>query len=224
MHGGRVGYGACVISKKMSAGSSSRQSCHSCILRCSYVESTYIHVVLIILSCDCWPLLECVLYLRGGSWSFVCPTGASLCCPAGLIKGIIFTVFACFASMTQEKVKAVLSLSNCILPEERLRNTPSSADGLSVEDEVDVRIVGCNFIQSAGILLKLPQVCKGKEVFFFFVLTIWTILLFAPGRDGYGSDFISAVFLQQVPGETFVRGKLLSLLLTGRHDSVVFCA
>ena len=52
----------------------------------------------------------------------------------------------------------VLTLENCIIPEERLRNTPSLKDGVNPELEVDLRLTGCEYIQSAGLLLKLPQV------------------------------------------------------------------
>lgn len=54
--------------------------------------------------------------------------------------------------------KIVLSLSNQLLPEEKLSLTPSQQDGLDVETETDLRIYGCELIQTAGILLKLPQV------------------------------------------------------------------
>ena len=52
----------------------------------------------------------------------------------------------------------LLSLENCIIPENRLRDTPSRKDGVSQELEVDLRMVGCEYIQSAGLLLRLPQV------------------------------------------------------------------
>lgn len=54
--------------------------------------------------------------------------------------------------------KIVLSLTNCLLPEEKLTPTPSKVDGLDSETETDLRILGCELIQTAGILLKLPQV------------------------------------------------------------------
>lgn len=59
--------------------------------------------------------------------------------------------------------KTVLSLDNCIIPNERLINTPSSRDGMSHDLEVDLRIVGCEYIQSAGLLLRLPQVSGRKS-------------------------------------------------------------
>ncbi|KAJ0171600.1 hypothetical protein K1T71_013150 [Dendrolimus kikuchii] len=54
--------------------------------------------------------------------------------------------------------KIVLTLYNCLLPESTFKETPSQADGLDIETETDLRILGCEMIQTAGILLKLPQV------------------------------------------------------------------
>lgn len=54
--------------------------------------------------------------------------------------------------------KILLTLYNCLLPENVFKETPSQADGLDIETETDLRILGCEMIQTAGILLKLPQV------------------------------------------------------------------
>ncbi|XP_028166857.1 cyclin-L1 [Ostrinia nubilalis] len=54
--------------------------------------------------------------------------------------------------------KIVLTLYNCLLPESAFKETPSQADGLDIETETDLRILGCEMIQTAGILLRLPQV------------------------------------------------------------------
>lgn len=54
--------------------------------------------------------------------------------------------------------KILLTLQNCLLSEDKLNATPSSLDGLDAETETDLRILGCELIQTAGILLKLPQV------------------------------------------------------------------
>lgn len=68
--------------------------------------------------------------------------------------------------MTQETLlprqfnKITLTLENCLLPENKLRETPSQQDGLDKEIETDLRILGCELIQIAGILLKLPQVSE----------------------------------------------------------------
>ncbi|XP_067945584.1 cyclin-L1-like [Watersipora subatra] len=52
----------------------------------------------------------------------------------------------------------LLTLDNALLSEEKLSPTPSMQDGLDSEIEQDLRILGCELIQTAGILLKLPQV------------------------------------------------------------------
>ncbi|XP_058457630.1 cyclin-L2-like [Malaya genurostris] len=68
--------------------------------------------------------------------------------------------------------KIVLTLENCLLPETKFDLTPSQADGLQRETEIDLRILGCELIQTAGILLKLPQVAMatGQVLFqrFFY--------------------------------------------------------
>lgn len=56
--------------------------------------------------------------------------------------------------------EVVISLENCILDDDQLKNTPSIKDGLDKEVEIDLRIVGCEYIQMAGILLKLDQVSE----------------------------------------------------------------
>ncbi|ODN05484.1 Cyclin-L1 [Orchesella cincta] len=53
--------------------------------------------------------------------------------------------------------KIVLTLENVLLPNEKLSPTPSSLDGLDEDNEMDLRIMGCELITTAGILLKLPQ-------------------------------------------------------------------
>lgn len=45
-----------------------------------------------------------------------------------------------------------------LLPIEKLTNPPSLADGLDAESERELRFLGCELIQSAAILLRLPQV------------------------------------------------------------------
>lgn len=54
--------------------------------------------------------------------------------------------------------KIVLSLDNCLLSSEKLERSPSIVDGLDPETEYDLRVLGCELIQTAGILLKVPQV------------------------------------------------------------------
>ncbi|XP_012689709.1 cyclin-L1 [Clupea harengus] len=60
-----------------------------------------------------------------------------------------------------------LAIDNSIVPEERLSSTPSMLDGLDLETETDLRILGCELIQSAGILLRLPQVAMATAQVLF---------------------------------------------------------
>ncbi|XP_069597686.1 cyclin-L2 isoform X3 [Ranitomeya imitator] len=66
----------------------------------------------------------------------------------------------------------LISLENCLLPENKCALTPSIVDGLEADTETDLRCVGCELIQSAGILLRLPQVAmaSGQVLFqrFFY--------------------------------------------------------
>ena len=58
-----------------------------------------------------------------------------------------------------------MGLENRVIPEEQLENTPSRKHGVSEELERDLRVVGCEYIQSAGLLLKLPQVNTSAILF-----------------------------------------------------------
>lgn len=57
----------------------------------------------------------------------------------------------------------LITLENCLLPDDKLRFTPSMSSGLDTDTETDLRVVGCELIQAAGILLRLPQVGRGRE-------------------------------------------------------------
>ncbi|XP_047247414.1 cyclin-L1a [Girardinichthys multiradiatus] len=63
-----------------------------------------------------------------------------------------------------------LTIDNSVIPEESLSPTPSMLDGLDLNTETDLRILGCELIQSAGILLRLPQVAMatGQVLFHRF--------------------------------------------------------
>lgn len=52
----------------------------------------------------------------------------------------------------------LITLENCLLSADALRFTPSMGSGLDVETEAQLRVTGCELIQAAGILLRLPQV------------------------------------------------------------------
>ncbi|XP_078064459.1 cyclin-L1a isoform X1 [Mustelus asterias] len=60
-----------------------------------------------------------------------------------------------------------LTIDNSLIPEEKLSPTPSMQDGLDLEVETDLRILGCELIQSAGILLRLPQVAMATAQVLF---------------------------------------------------------
>ncbi|XP_018012643.1 cyclin-L1 [Hyalella azteca] len=63
------------------------------------------------------------------------------------------------ATMPVQKYgKVVLTLDNVLLPPEKLNPSPSSLDGLDADTEYDLRVLGCEMIQTSGILLRLPQV------------------------------------------------------------------
>ncbi|GFT02965.1 cyclin-L1 [Nephila pilipes] len=68
--------------------------------------------------------------------------------------------------------KVSLLLENCILPPDKLSPSPSQVDGLDPEAERELRILGCELIQTSGILLRLPQVAMatGQVLFqrFFY--------------------------------------------------------
>lgn len=51
-----------------------------------------------------------------------------------------------------------LTLDTCLLPPERVHCSPSRAHGLSARTEEQLRNRMSEMIQSAGILLRLPQV------------------------------------------------------------------
>ena len=63
--------------------------------------------------------------------------------------------------------RILLNLEKCIVPVERILNTPSAKQGMSHELEVDLRIAGCEYIQTAGLLLQLPQVAMATAQVLF---------------------------------------------------------
>lgn len=66
-----------------------------------------------------------------------------------------------------QKLKIVLTLENSLVPDEKLNNTPSQIDGVDKEDEINLRILGCELIQKAGISLNLPQVAMATAQVLF---------------------------------------------------------
>lgn len=67
------------------------------------------------------------------------------------------------ATKTQEQKPSQIvqvSLSVQLFKPEKLYPTPSMADNLPFDVEFDLRLVGCELINTAGRLLKLPQVIQ----------------------------------------------------------------
>ena len=62
--------------------------------------------------------------------------------------------------MERDFSRVIITLDNILIPDDKLNPSPSVIDGLSHEAELDLRIYGCELIQTAGILLNLPQVFK----------------------------------------------------------------
>ncbi|UJR31670.1 hypothetical protein I4U23_019151 [Adineta vaga] len=71
--------------------------------------------------------------------------------------------------MMAEYGRVVLTLSDVLLPAEKLypNPTPSMNEGLPYDVEYDLRLIGCELIQTACLLLKLPQtaVATGQVLF-----------------------------------------------------------
>lgn len=63
--------------------------------------------------------------------------------------------------------KIILSSDNFLLSKIKLEETPSRIHGLNKQDEKDLRILGCEAIQTSGILLKLPQVAMATGQILF---------------------------------------------------------
>ncbi|XP_063717291.1 cyclin-L1-like [Symsagittifera roscoffensis] len=60
-----------------------------------------------------------------------------------------------------------LYLDNVILTNDKISPSPSEKDGLDSMSEYDLRYIGCELIQTAGILLKLPQVAMATAQVLF---------------------------------------------------------
>lgn len=63
--------------------------------------------------------------------------------------------------------KIRLDIWNSVLPLEKLTPTPSQKDGLSEDLEIQIRSLGCELIQLAGKLLRLPQVAMATGCVLF---------------------------------------------------------
>ena len=74
-----------------------------------------------------------------------------------------------------------IQLQNVIFPKERLENTPSMEEGLDEETEYELRNMGAELIQKAGIYLRLPQVAIATAQVIFQVKRRFKLeILFEP--------------------------------------------
>jgi len=71
------------------------------------------------------------------------------------------------------QVNFKISLEVPLMTPDRLYPTPSMKDNLPFEVEFDLRLMGCELIQTAGRLLKLPQVSS----LFCHIYFIWFDLI-----------------------------------------------
>ncbi|KAF9932049.1 hypothetical protein BGZ75_005140 [Mortierella antarctica] len=86
-----------------------------------------------------------------------------------------------------------LSLQNALLTLEQLQRTPSREDGISEEQEDNLRQLGCHLIQTAGILLKLPQVAMATaQILFQRFFYQASLRKFAVRDISMGSIFLAA--------------------------------
>ena len=125
----------------------------------------------------------------------------------------------------REYARIVLTLENVLVPTEKLSPTPSMLDGLDNETEMDLRILGCELIQTAGILLKLPQVSfqikmaskplsqfqpVGFASGFIFLKPMSCMCIFGIlGGNGNGASHFPAVLLLEVLREAQYGGELV---------------
>ncbi|GJJ76759.1 cyclin L [Entomortierella parvispora] len=86
-----------------------------------------------------------------------------------------------------------LSLQNALLTLEQLQQTPSRADGISEEQEDNLRQLGCHLIQTAGMLMKLPQVAMATaQILFQRFFYQASLQKFAVRDISMGSIFLAA--------------------------------
>ena len=106
-----------------------------------------------------------------------------------------------------------IQLQNVIFPKERLENTPSMEEGLDEETEYELRNMGAELIQKAGIYLRLPQVAIATAQVIFQVKRRFKLeILFEPEICGslclYVTPFYPFCILYMLFLAFFLRQKL----------------
>merc|ERR1712150_433343 len=82
-------------------------------------------------------------------------------------KAAVLTSASSDLTAKEEYGHIKLDISNSVLPREKLASSPSSNDGLAEDTELQIRSLGCELIQLAGKLLKLPQVAMATGCVLF---------------------------------------------------------
>ncbi|KAJ3299431.1 hypothetical protein HK104_008937 [Borealophlyctis nickersoniae] len=86
-----------------------------------------------------------------------------------------------------------LSLQNAVLTLDQLLNSPSKNDGISKELERDMRVLGCELIESAGLLLELPQVAMATaQVLFQRFFYVASLKKFGIRDIALGATFLAS--------------------------------
>jgi hypothetical protein len=92
-----------------------------------------------------------------------------------------------------------ISLEIPIMTPDKLYPTPSMSDNLPYDVEFDLRLVGCELIQTAGQLLKMPQVIF-YLIFTYLYFIIFIYFYLELNLDCYGnwSSFVSSLLLYKI--------------------------
>ena len=96
-----------------------------------------------------------------------------------------------------------VSLAIPTLTADKLYPTPSMADHLAFDVEFDLRLVGCELIQTAGRLLQMPQVffalfCIYINIVILFIDRLFCRVCNVKDRNGHGSSALPSLLLLQV--------------------------
>eukprot|EP01065_Artemidia_motanka_P023526 TRINITY_DN28145_c0_g1_i1.p1 TRINITY_DN28145_c0_g1~~TRINITY_DN28145_c0_g1_i1.p1 ORF type:complete len:352 (+),score=119.23 TRINITY_DN28145_c0_g1_i1:155-1210(+) len=84
------------------------------------------------------------------------------------------------------------ALFNFLLPQEELERTPSRKCGVSADDELDARALGCELVADAAALLRLPQVCVARaQVLFHRLYYRASVTEFDVGAAALAALFLS---------------------------------
>ncbi|KAI8143483.1 cyclin-like protein [Fennellomyces sp. T-0311] len=110
-------------------------------------------------------------------------------------------------------------MQNSIASVEQIEQTPSRKDGISEDLEETLRNFGCEFIQSAGILLKLPQVAMATaQVLFQRFFYMASLKDFGIIEIGMGALFLGSKVEESFTRLTYVVAVYDYLLRKARNQ------